>query len=55
MNFIINIFYRTDRRTVAEREAEEKQQIQIEIEKKRLADQRKMQTQKVRNSMKLAI
>ena len=35
---------------MAEREAEEKQQLQLEIEKKRLADQRKMQTQKVRRS-----
>ncbi|CAF3572482.1 unnamed protein product [Rotaria socialis] len=38
---------KTDRRTVAEREAEEKHQLQLEIEKKRLADQRKMQTQKI--------
>ncbi|CAF1420567.1 unnamed protein product [Rotaria sp. Silwood1] len=38
---------KTDRRTVAEREAEEKRQLQLEIEKKRLADQRKMQTQKI--------
>jgi len=44
------IFYRDDRRTVAEREAEEKQQIQIEIEKKRIADQRKVQTKRVRKS-----
>jgi hypothetical protein len=45
------ISYRDDRRTVAEREAEEKHQLQLEIEKKRIADQRRMQTQKVRQSV----
>ena len=46
------MFYsRTDRRTVAERDAEEKHQLQLEIEKKRRADQRKMQTQKVRSNL----
>jgi len=38
---------KTDRRTVAEREAEEKHQLQLEIEKKRIADQRKTQSQKM--------
>ncbi|CAF3081679.1 unnamed protein product [Rotaria sp. Silwood2] len=38
---------KNDRRTVAEREAEEKHQLQLEKEKKRLADERKMQTQKI--------
>jgi len=47
-----NINSRTDRRTVAEREAEEKHQLQLEIEKKRIADQRKMQTQKVQKKNK---
>jgi hypothetical protein len=46
---LLNIVYssRTERRTVAERKAEEKQQVQIEIEKKRIAHQRKMQTKRV--------
>lgn len=41
---------RNDRRTVAERDAEEKHQVQLEIERKRLANQRKMQTKRVRLS-----
>ncbi|CAF0734943.1 unnamed protein product [Adineta steineri] len=38
---------KTDRRTVAERKAEEKHEIQLEIEQKRLAHQRKMQTKRI--------
>ncbi|UJR15348.1 hypothetical protein I4U23_002297 [Adineta vaga] len=38
---------KTDRRTVAEREAEEEHQAQLEREKKRLAHQRRMQTQRI--------
>jgi len=38
---------KTERRTVAERDAEEKHKLQLEIEKKRIADQRKMHTQKM--------
>jgi len=38
---------KNDRRTVAEREAEEKRQLQLEIEKKRVADQRRLQTHKM--------
>ena len=38
---------RDDRRTVAEREEEEKHQLELEREKKRLAHQRKMQTKRV--------
>ncbi|CAF0769436.1 unnamed protein product, partial [Didymodactylos carnosus] len=38
---------KNDRRTVAEREAEEKHEIQLEMERKRMADQRKLQTQKM--------
>ena len=48
MNKFLYYFPRDDRRTVAERDAEEKHKIQLEIEKKRIADQRKMQTQKVK-------
>lgn len=42
------MFFRDDRRTVAEREAEERRQKDLEIEKKRLADERRMQSQKVK-------